>query len=273
MLEGSKFTVEISIWVSDPRYIITGHIFFKHPKKHTSRTLTNIDLVHFIETTSGFFDSVSDFVVECDITFKAPSLKLSPSIKSMDDMPTDETNFKLTNPVMFELAETANHYPPDAEIVVASDVVKAHKWILSILSPVFQKHFSQNNAGSKNGIYRETLFKMETVQSVVDYCYGRDIGEKSITDIIDMLRYADQFGIKTVTKKLNDYPHEQLNMETFSLIALFAWDLQKEDLKTECITLFKENILALTLTPEFVGLPTEVRDGILRGAMLLNESK
>uniref|UniRef100_A0A7E4VDB8 BTB domain-containing protein n=1 Tax=Panagrellus redivivus TaxID=6233 RepID=A0A7E4VDB8_PANRE len=110
-------------------------------------------------------------------------------------------------------------------------------------------------------------FDIETVKNTMDFCYGK-VEEKSVFEVIGMLKFADKYDIKVVIDRFSDHVDDSI-IKNFCAVAQYAWDLGKVDLKTKCIEYYKENHGEITITKEFAELPVDVRDTILKEALAL----
>uniref|UniRef100_A0A7E4VMP2 BTB domain-containing protein n=1 Tax=Panagrellus redivivus TaxID=6233 RepID=A0A7E4VMP2_PANRE len=177
------------------------------------------------------------------------------------------TGVKLPTANIDEFFKDATHFDPDVDIAVGGDRLKVHRSMLSLMSPVFHSYFQHDTQESQTGVINITDFEFKTVQNVIDYVYGRDIEEKPIVEIIDMLRFADKYDIKTVTK-LEYVLQSQLTWHTFSKVAQYAWDFNKQNLQTECAQYFRKHSQQLTFSPEFLKLKPKVLKDIICAAAL-----
>uniref|UniRef100_A0A7E4ZXD7 BTB domain-containing protein n=1 Tax=Panagrellus redivivus TaxID=6233 RepID=A0A7E4ZXD7_PANRE len=177
------------------------------------------------------------------------------------------TCVKLPMANIHQFFNDATHCGSDIEIVVGDDRLKVHRSMLSLMSPVFQSYFEHDTKESQTGVIDITDFDFNTVQNVIDYAYGRDIEPKSITEITDMLRFADKYDIKTILK-LENVLQSNLNLESFCNVAQFAWDLEKQELQTTCAQYFRKHSQHLTFSQDFVQLAPEVLKGIISAAAL-----
>uniref|UniRef100_A0A7E4ZU98 BTB domain-containing protein n=1 Tax=Panagrellus redivivus TaxID=6233 RepID=A0A7E4ZU98_PANRE len=185
--------------------------------------------------------------------------------------PKDEDFFDLGKITTKGIFQDMDHYPTDTELVVDGQSIKVHRHFLCMLSPVFQAFFSHDTRESMTGIIEIKDFKLPVVQLVVDYCYGRDVGNMPVADVIGILRFADKYDIKSVTNKLESYPSASLTIHKFCVVARYAWDLNKEDLKEDCCRFYRRKHAKLTLTRDFADLPMNVREDLLRCAIAFRQ--
>uniref|UniRef100_A0A7E4ZU54 BTB domain-containing protein n=1 Tax=Panagrellus redivivus TaxID=6233 RepID=A0A7E4ZU54_PANRE len=208
--------------------------------------------------------------LQCDIKTLRAKVLAEFAGKTEGDPEAGCALLSLRIPDILDILGDMDHYPTDAELVVDGQSIKVHCHFLCMLSPVFQACFSHDTRESMTGIIEITDFDLDVVQSVVDFCYGRQL-DKPILHIVSMLRFADKYDIKCVTKKLGHYPSAHLNLDNFCIMARYAWDLEKDGLKEDCIQLYRRNLTELTLTSDFANLPIHIREDILRCAIALRQ--
>uniref|UniRef100_A0A7E4W7T7 BTB domain-containing protein n=1 Tax=Panagrellus redivivus TaxID=6233 RepID=A0A7E4W7T7_PANRE len=152
----------------------------------------------------------------------------------------------------------------DATIKVEGGDIKVHRGFLSMISPVFSVVFGPDTSESKTGIVSITDFTHETVKNALDYCYGRNVEEKPMTEITDMLRFYDKYDIEAAIEKLEAWLTEKLTVENFVPIAVYAWQYSLESLQGECGKMFLEHVEELACHPDLVQLDPNVIAGIYR---------
>uniref|UniRef100_A0A7E4VNM2 BTB domain-containing protein n=1 Tax=Panagrellus redivivus TaxID=6233 RepID=A0A7E4VNM2_PANRE len=173
----------------------------------------------------------------------------------------------LPNSTIEEFFKDAPRCESDAEIVVGNNRIKVHRYMLSLMSPVFQAYFQHDTQESQTGVINITDFEFQTVKNVIDFAYGRDIEEKPISEIIGMLQFADKYDIKTITK-LENCLHTNLHPETFSTLAQHAWSFDNKELQTKCAQYYRDNVQVIALRHDFVELTPEVQNAVIRAAAL-----
>uniref|UniRef100_A0A7E4W3I9 BTB domain-containing protein n=1 Tax=Panagrellus redivivus TaxID=6233 RepID=A0A7E4W3I9_PANRE len=167
------------------------------------------------------------------------------------------------------LFDSCGHFPTDLELVTSSGSVSAHKSLLMLMSPVFHAMFTHDTAESKSGKVKITDIDFQTVKAAVDFCYGREMVNKSINTIISILRFADKYDIKAVNAQLEQIPSLNLSTETFCAIVHYAFDLSKFELLNQCCVFFQKNQNAIKDLDTFVKLPQPVVVYLLKTAFLL----
>uniref|UniRef100_A0A7E4ZQK5 BTB domain-containing protein n=1 Tax=Panagrellus redivivus TaxID=6233 RepID=A0A7E4ZQK5_PANRE len=161
-----------------------------------------------------------------------------------------------------DFIESSNHCSSDARIVVGKDTLEVHRHVLCIVSPVFDAAFTHDTKEAKTGTIIIKDFDFTTVKNVIDTCYGRECAVDSLADFIDMLRFADKYDIRSIIKTIE--PFLDLSIESLCVIAKYAWDLEKTDLKLKCAKFYKENHANITFLPEFVNMDSNIIVDIIR---------
>uniref|UniRef100_A0A7E4V9B2 BTB domain-containing protein n=1 Tax=Panagrellus redivivus TaxID=6233 RepID=A0A7E4V9B2_PANRE len=167
---------------------------------------------------------------------------------------------RLTSPIFSEIAADSDHYPADdARFVIGTETISVHRQFLCMISPVLKNYFTNDSIESQTGAINVTDFTVDVVKNVVDFCYGCDVGAKTIPEIVDMLRFADKYDIKCVTKKLEHFPFESLNLDNFCIVVRYAYDLELSELFENCCEFYGKNVSSLALSEGFIGLPWEAQ--------------
>uniref|UniRef100_A0A7E4V664 BTB domain-containing protein n=1 Tax=Panagrellus redivivus TaxID=6233 RepID=A0A7E4V664_PANRE len=249
----SCYRMRVCLWISGPSVQASGTVswggecegsnVFKCMNLSPGETTIAEDIGTTSIGSSGF--------VKCDVEFTS-----------------HRSGMILPNPSIDNFFQDAPHYASDAEFVVGNDHLKVHRSFLSIISPVLYGYFEHDTQECRTGIITITDFEFKTVKNVIDYAYGRAIGEKTITDVIDMLRFADKYDIKTISK-LENILQIDLNADTFATVVQYAWDFDKKELQTKCARYYRQNFQTLTFSTGFVRLTPEIKNGIICAAAAL----
>uniref|UniRef100_A0A7E4VUB8 BTB domain-containing protein n=1 Tax=Panagrellus redivivus TaxID=6233 RepID=A0A7E4VUB8_PANRE len=147
------------------------------------------------------------------------------------------------------------HVPTDFELVVGTKQVKVHRSLLSLISPVFYHMLSHDTVESKLGKIEITDFDFEIVDGAINLCYGSKLGTPSIEIVVGVLRFADKYGMESVTNQFAKIPRFNLSIETFPTIVHYAYDCFESNLFDECCTFFKEHQKLIFATEKFCQLP------------------
>uniref|UniRef100_A0A7E4VN03 BTB domain-containing protein n=1 Tax=Panagrellus redivivus TaxID=6233 RepID=A0A7E4VN03_PANRE len=169
---------------------------------------------------------------------------------------------KMLNLNVFELIAESQQDVTDAEFSFVDGKIKIHRGILSAISPVFYAMFTHDTKEAKTGVINITDFDMKTAKSVINLCYGRNVETESIPEVVDMLRFADKYDIKAVVKKLEAIIEADLDKFNFCAITQYAWDLDRDNLKTACGKYYRKN-LDVCLTSEFGKMRVAAQVGVI----------
>uniref|UniRef100_A0A7E4VRQ4 BTB domain-containing protein n=1 Tax=Panagrellus redivivus TaxID=6233 RepID=A0A7E4VRQ4_PANRE len=167
------------------------------------------------------------------------------------------------------LFQSCGHVPADFELVVGDWTVKVQKQLLTLISPVFHAMFMHDIAETRSGQLAIKDFDFKVVKAAVDFCYGRELTDRSIETFVGVLRFGDKYDIKSITVELEQLIAFNLSVDTFCAIAHYAYDCNKTDLMTKCADLLKNKITIITKNAKFEHLPPKVVGDLLKQAWLL----
>uniref|UniRef100_A0A7E4V195 BTB domain-containing protein n=1 Tax=Panagrellus redivivus TaxID=6233 RepID=A0A7E4V195_PANRE len=168
------------------------------------------------------------FSIKCDVSVKV-CINLEPT--------TSEVTPPL-NPVLpFEFVENSDHDSSDADFFVDGQLIKVHRGYMAMVSPMFQAMF----ANSEIGIITISDFTYETVKMAVDFLYGQQIVDKTVSEVIDVLRFMKKFTITAAVKRLETWLVDQMAAYNFATIVKHAFDDGSEYLRSECKNFFSLN--------------------------------
>uniref|UniRef100_A0A7E4UUN4 BTB domain-containing protein n=1 Tax=Panagrellus redivivus TaxID=6233 RepID=A0A7E4UUN4_PANRE len=170
---------------------------------------------------------------------------------------------ELSVPCMYQLF---GHVPTDVELVVGSGSVPAHKNFLSLISPVFQAMFSHNTTEAKSNRVNITEFDYVSVQSAVDYCYGRKLNPLFAETAVNMLRFCDKYFITAAIEELEKLTVLIPSTGNFCHVVRYAYDCNRSALLTDCCKFFKEHQYQIKVLKMFVELPPTLVVDILKKA-------
>uniref|UniRef100_A0A7E4UYW6 BTB domain-containing protein n=1 Tax=Panagrellus redivivus TaxID=6233 RepID=A0A7E4UYW6_PANRE len=104
---------------------------------------------------------------------------------------------------VFDFITDSSHYTSDAQIHVDDKTIDVHRHFLCMISPVFHAEFTHDTKEARSGTIEINDFSFDTVKKVIDYCYGREFVVDELSRMIDVLKFADKYDIKTVIKKFD----------------------------------------------------------------------
>uniref|UniRef100_A0A7E4UR81 BTB domain-containing protein n=1 Tax=Panagrellus redivivus TaxID=6233 RepID=A0A7E4UR81_PANRE len=204
----------------------------------------------------GFGDPVvgligTNYSITCKATFEVKN-----------NVPVQNTDLRAVK--LHELIDKSKPHWADTKIVVGKTDIKVHRGFLSMISPVFNAMFSPETKEFKTGVVNIADFTVETVQNALDYCYGTDLGKKTVAEIIDMLRFYDKYDIELLVTKLEASLKANLTTNNFAPI---AWQYSRESLQAECGRLIHEN-KEIAFLPEFLALDPTVIASVLKAGLI-----
>uniref|UniRef100_A0A7E4V7U1 BTB domain-containing protein n=1 Tax=Panagrellus redivivus TaxID=6233 RepID=A0A7E4V7U1_PANRE len=130
--------------------------------------------------------------------------------------------------------------------------LQVHRHFVSMISPVLRSCFD----GPFNREVEILGFKRKTVENVLNFCYGSEV-VVLMQEIINMLRFADEYDIAFVTQALKNYLSNKLSFQNYGIIAKYAWDLNDNATKNACIQFYalyqdtlKLTYICMTLNPQ-----------------------
>uniref|UniRef100_A0A7E4VIF9 BTB domain-containing protein n=1 Tax=Panagrellus redivivus TaxID=6233 RepID=A0A7E4VIF9_PANRE len=176
------------------------------------------------------------------------------------------TNFKsdiYTSGIVDDFITNTSHYATDVTILIGDKSLEVHRYMLFMISPVFQAEFEHDTEEAKTGKIKITDFEFATVKNVVDYCYGRECEAKTTLDLVNMLRFADKYDIRTIIKSIEPLLSRNLSIDSFCPIAQYAWDCERKDLQSKCALCYKENIASIGLSQSFINMNPSTQVGII----------
>uniref|UniRef100_A0A7E4VNH1 BTB domain-containing protein n=1 Tax=Panagrellus redivivus TaxID=6233 RepID=A0A7E4VNH1_PANRE len=169
---------------------------------------------------------------------------------------------------VFELVADSQQ---DVDFRLVDGDIKVHRGFLSVISPVFRAMFTHDSKEAKSGVIEVSDFKLTTVKNVINFCYGQDTGVSSSPDVIDMLHFADKYDIKAVVKKLEASLGASINKRNFYSIVQYAWDFDRDGLKTACGKFYRQNV-GVCLSPEFAQMSGSTQLGVIAAAASIESS-
>uniref|UniRef100_A0A7E4V3R1 BTB domain-containing protein n=1 Tax=Panagrellus redivivus TaxID=6233 RepID=A0A7E4V3R1_PANRE len=196
--------------------------------------------------------------VQCGCTKFASHEALRPLFVDGKLLITCDVEFDVSVPFTFlspRLAQHCGHVPTDFQLIVGSNQLQVHKSLLSLVSPVFHAMFSHDTDESRSGEVKIKDFDFDTVQTTIDFCYGKEMETPSVETVISMLRFADKYDIKVVTNLLKPIPRQSLSNETFHTVVHYADKCCDDELFEDCCDLFFENQSDIVATEKFKMLP------------------
>uniref|UniRef100_A0A7E4UUQ4 BTB domain-containing protein n=1 Tax=Panagrellus redivivus TaxID=6233 RepID=A0A7E4UUQ4_PANRE len=176
----------------------------------------------------------------------------------------------LTMHVKPHIFESCEHVPTDFELVVGSNRLPVHKSFLSMISPVFHAMFLHETAENRSEVVEITDIDFGTVKAAIDFCYGRRFQNPTVESVVDVLRFADKYNIKTITNPLEKIPLTSMSIDNFCAIVHYAYDCSKEALFTECSNFYKRHENDIKKVEKFGKLPPQLITELLKGAFNLN---
>uniref|UniRef100_A0A7E4VVA0 BTB domain-containing protein n=1 Tax=Panagrellus redivivus TaxID=6233 RepID=A0A7E4VVA0_PANRE len=163
--------------------------------------------------------------------------------------------FKPTATPLYEFVNSTDHCPYDMMFKVGDSGIEAHRALLAIVSPVFAAMFNANTKEADTGVVQLEDCSLETVQNVLELCYGCDGVERTAKELVDMLKFVDKYGITVLVDKLEACLPSHITVEGFAPVAEYAWIYEKPFLQAQCARFFIDNHAQLAESQEFHALP------------------
>uniref|UniRef100_A0A7E4VZC1 BTB domain-containing protein n=1 Tax=Panagrellus redivivus TaxID=6233 RepID=A0A7E4VZC1_PANRE len=202
----------------------------------------------------------------------------------LDDLPgyLVDGKFKLICDLEFEFSVpwtfmrhsvfySCEHIDFDFDLVVDNRCIKVHKQFISFISPVFHAALTHRTKEARTGKLKITDFEYHILEAAINFCYGRDIIDFSVDNIIGILRFADKYDIKSVIIELENLLSINLTKNTFSQVYHFASDCCKQYLLAKCVQFFRINHHDVKHVKEFCELPPQLVANLLETAFYLND--
>uniref|UniRef100_A0A7E4VNH5 BTB domain-containing protein n=1 Tax=Panagrellus redivivus TaxID=6233 RepID=A0A7E4VNH5_PANRE len=157
-----------------------------------------------------------------------------------------------------ELIDEADN-PRDVQFVIGDKIVRAHRSILTTVSPVFRAMFNQDMIEARTNRINIVDFTYETIRGAIDSLYGKSIDDASIDTVIGMAKFARKYELaETVVQKLEKCLEENLQDTNVCAIAAYAWEHEHQHLRYLCSWLFRDNHGEITMTDAFQKLDRAV---------------
>uniref|UniRef100_A0A7E4VGQ0 BTB domain-containing protein n=1 Tax=Panagrellus redivivus TaxID=6233 RepID=A0A7E4VGQ0_PANRE len=173
---------------------------------------------------------------------------------------------------IFELIESNADATTDGRIIIDGKSIPIHKSYLSLISPVFLAMFTHDTIEAKTGEVNITDFTFEDAKTAIDYCYGKDLCDKTSFQLLGVLRFADKYGILPIRKRLAEYFERTLNHDNCHGITAYSYEFSEKNLQTKCIDYYYR-YPELILTPDFTQLPQNVMMEVITEASKLNDDE
>uniref|UniRef100_A0A7E4W961 BTB domain-containing protein n=1 Tax=Panagrellus redivivus TaxID=6233 RepID=A0A7E4W961_PANRE len=174
---------------------------------------------------------------------------------------TCNAKFKITvplTPMAPRIYQYCDNVPKDFWIVVGEVRLDVHKNFLSLISPIFHSKFVPGTVESESGEIEITDFDLPTVKAAIDYCYGIEPIGVSVDTIVDILRFAEKYNIKSVTNQLEQQYLHFLSLDDFCAIVKYAWEYSRSDLKIACAKFYNQNKEKTTNLTKFFDLSSDI---------------
>uniref|UniRef100_A0A7E4W679 BTB domain-containing protein n=1 Tax=Panagrellus redivivus TaxID=6233 RepID=A0A7E4W679_PANRE len=149
-------------------------------------------------------------------------------------------------------------------IVVGAEHINVNRGFLVMASPVFASLFEGDAATIE--VISIDSFSIATVRECLNYTYGHEIGEKSVTEVLNMLDFGHQYKMAPLIDKLEEFLKSRLTVETFAAIAAYGWKYERIQIQNECGQVFHHN-KKIVERRDFVELDTVVVVGVLKAAV------
>uniref|UniRef100_A0A7E4W537 BTB domain-containing protein n=1 Tax=Panagrellus redivivus TaxID=6233 RepID=A0A7E4W537_PANRE len=173
-------------------------------------------------------------------------------------------------PPMHFLLDSSKHCDPDVDIVVGEKQFKVHNGYITMISPVFYAMFDHDTKEARNNCIPIPDFDFDIVKNAIDFCYGNELPQLSIWKVVDVLRFADKYDIRGVTTILEGVLLDNLTVNTFSAIADYAWQFNKDNIQQKCVSFFNKNRAEISKLEEFVTLSPEIVMMYLKESILVD---
>uniref|UniRef100_A0A7E4VCI2 BTB domain-containing protein n=1 Tax=Panagrellus redivivus TaxID=6233 RepID=A0A7E4VCI2_PANRE len=192
------------------------------------------------------------------------------TLRSSDSISTIICTFELRSEVLppplkvHELIDISKEHSWNVKLVMGENYIKAHRGFLSMISPVFHAMFVPGTKESKTGIVEIKDLSYVTVKNALRYCYGGDPKDRTLAQLIDMLRFYDKYDIQAPIKKLELWLANSLSVKNFAPIASYSWQFDRVHLQRKCGQVFHLNKTELACHPTFVALGATTIAGVLK---------
>uniref|UniRef100_A0A7E4URE5 BTB domain-containing protein n=1 Tax=Panagrellus redivivus TaxID=6233 RepID=A0A7E4URE5_PANRE len=236
-LVGGDATVNATISVLNQNVTKYFVHFFNDGEEHGCGVISN-DKMHWKR-------SKISYTITCTATFKPVEVDIEPSPH-------------------FQKPEEAK---ADAKIVIGENEIEVNRDYLASISPVFKDIFQSDTNESKTGIVNIADFTFATVKDALDHCSGVVVKHKSVLDLLDLLRFYQEYKIEPVIPDLEALLKANFRLKHFIPVAAYAWKYPCDALQADCGRMFNDNIRAIAWKPEFLALDPNVIYGVVKASV------
>ncbi|KAG8192268.1 hypothetical protein JTE90_002095 [Oedothorax gibbosus] len=142
----------------------------------------------------------------------------------------------------------------DCKIKVGDTILPAHKGILSVRSPVFQKYFEQDMIEKRTGEIVISDFEPKIVSALLTYLYTNTVEDLTIEEFRQLFTIADKYDVGSLMDRCTTLLLRNLDNETVCKTLKLA-DMHNNDIMKEIAAKFiSENFSVLRTNPEFIRL-------------------
>ena len=163
-----------------------------------------------------------------------------------------------------------NELLSDVKFVVGSlngesgrkEVIPAHKFVLSISSPVFLVMFHGNIAETSNLIELPDC-DYESLLEFFRYLYSDEV-KLSETNVLQVLYLANKYMVPSLANKCTEYLQNNLDAANVFSVLPLAQKFEEEQLVQHCWELIDKNTEDIVRSDEFAGLDKCLVEGIVQ---------
>ncbi|GBN24321.1 TD and POZ domain-containing protein 1 [Araneus ventricosus] len=139
----------------------------------------------------------------------------------------------------------------DVSLHIGSEVIRAHKYILSARSPVFKAMFTKDMKEAINNAVVIEDFDVETVRRLVLYMYTDSIHDYQWQNVKKLYYAADKYEVASLKKKCVSFLKTNLSISNVCEALVLADMHQDGDLKTAVLDFISEYDSAVFASEEW----------------------
>uniref|UniRef100_A0A7E4W8X5 BTB domain-containing protein n=1 Tax=Panagrellus redivivus TaxID=6233 RepID=A0A7E4W8X5_PANRE len=144
--------------------------------------------------------------------------------------------------------------------------MELHNAVLSKFSPIFDALSKDNYAATSDNKFEIHDFEFKTVETALNTCYARPLGDISVELAVDVLRFVKKYNIMNVFESFEKLIERNLSNANFFDVLQCAHDCARKDLFAKCAKFYKTNEDALKNTEAFLALPGPLVAKLLKSA-------
>uniref|UniRef100_A0A7E4V7T8 BTB domain-containing protein n=1 Tax=Panagrellus redivivus TaxID=6233 RepID=A0A7E4V7T8_PANRE len=170
------------------------------------------------------------------------------------------------------LITDSKHYPTDIKFVVGNESIDVHRFIMSMISPVFYDKLRDKKVDH----IEITVADFEAVKTAIDYCYDGNY-RCLLQDSAQILRFANAYRIQPIMEKVEPIIESEMsgvgsddfNPSYFGYFAESIWDVDKYKMK--CARIYRDHAGDVGLAKSFADIDDDKLVDIVRMACSLKD--